>query len=330
VLQLTGDGTLASTAVTVASGASLGFARGTDYSYSGNISGAGGVSVSSGAVTLAGSLAYTGPTRVTGGSLTSTSPLRPVTGALLVTGTGSANLAASPTTLAGTGYTVAGEFSTVSVTGGGVASIPAVNRGANKAAVLVTRSLDLSSGGTLDLGNNDLIIKGGAASIAQVRDYFTSNALTASAILPASAFYTPFTTLALFVNDAGNGQAYFDTYDGVSGLGAGDLIVKYTYVGDTNLDGVLDGQDYKRAFEGFINGQSGWAWGDVNNSGDTVTAGDFAAFVDAYAWYTGQSSPTSFGKGQDDAGAVSSIPEPGALGLAAIPLGILGRRRRAR
>jgi fibronectin-binding autotransporter adhesin len=270
------------------------------------------------------STAYTGDTTGTGGNLIVNSPLRPVTGSLVVTGPGAAiQLSASANSVAASGYTVAGEFASVSVAAGGTVTLPSIDRSTNKANVLVTS--DLSLAGTLNLGTSDLILKGGSASLSTVRGWLNSGALTSSGVSAAA----PYTTLALFPNDIGDGSTkYFSTYDGI-GVSASDLIVKYTYVGDTNLDGKLDGSDFKHVMEGYVTGQSGWAWGDVNNSGGAVDAADVGAFLTAYNYYQSHAQ-TSLGAGQDTgSSATAVVPEPAML-AAALPVTLLAGRRRRR
>lgn len=193
----------------------------------------------------------------------------------------------------------------------------------------VLSSLSIQPGATFDLGRSDLILKSGAASTETVRGWILNGALKASASNASSLNYTPFTGLALFVNDTGDGaNPYFTTFDGIAGLQASDAIVKYTYIGDTDLDGILDGADFKNVMEGYVTGRSGWYWGDTDNSGGVVTAADVNLFLSAYSWYQSQTNPPGFGALSGSIGA--QIPEPSAAtaSLAGVPL--IARRRRSR
>ena len=82
-----------------------------------------------------------------------------------------------------------------------------------------------------------------------------------------SAFYTPadaFTTLAVYDNSL-PGQT-LTTFNGLP-VSATDVLVSHTYLGDTNLDGVVNATDIARILQG-INGQgSGWNFGDLNYDG---------------------------------------------------------------
>jgi hypothetical protein len=101
-----------------------------------------------------------------------------------------------------------------------------------------------------------------------------------------------------------------------------DVIVKYTYLGDTNLDGLLDASDFNAVLNGITNSLTGWEHGDVNYDG-VADLSDWAVFLDAYAYYLTSGTPFS--------GAIApagSIPEPISLGAAAGLAVLLGRRRR--
>jgi hypothetical protein len=95
--------------------------------------------------------------------------------------------------------------------------------------------------------------------------------------------------LAVVVNDANqtpdgslSGATIFTTFDGQS-VNDGDVLVKYTFVGDANLDGVVDAADYEQIDNGF-NSQgtatalSGWFNGDFNYDG--VINGDDYTLID--------------------------------------------------
>jgi autotransporter-associated beta strand protein len=268
-----------------------------------------------------GSFDYSGNTTIqSNATVIAQAPLRPVTGSLVVTGPGVASLAAGKTAANSGTYTVAGQFAGITVSTSGSITVPAVDRSVSNPAVIITNSLILASGGTFNLGNSDMIIRNGAASLSTIQGYVVSSALTASNSIP-------YTTLAVFVNNSGdNVNPYFTTYDGTS-VAIGDVIVKYTYIGDTNLDGVLDGRDYKNVFEGFATGQSGWAWGDVDNSGGVISASDVSAFFGAYTYYQSNSQP-NLGNGSGIADSVGAVPEPTAATLLLSIVPIATRRRR--
>jgi autotransporter-associated beta strand protein len=293
-----------------------------------------------GNVTLNGNINIAGNIAVASGKLTVTKPLSlpGVSGVAGVDVTGGEFSVAVPA-YASASTRVALNADYVSVAASGKLSLAPVDRTVSTTnhGVAVLKNIDLAStapgvyGGLLDLGNNDMIVKGGATQLDElrkmVRAYITTgNSGIGSALTSLTSF--PYTTFAVLSNDAGGGVKYFDSYDGQS-LTASDVIVKYTYVGDVNLDGVLDGRDFKRIQEGVIFGQSGWSWGDVDASGGAADSSDLQTFVTAYNWYTSQSNPVNLGNGSSDSSSTSSIPEPSSVALGALAMPLLGRRRRA-
>jgi autotransporter-associated beta strand protein len=143
----------------------------------------------------------------------------------------------------------------------------------------------------------------------------------ASFVQPTDPIYT----LAIFQNDAGDGvHPYYASYGSATNLSRSDIIVRYTYTGDSNIDGVLDGQDFKHVFEGVIFGLSGYLNGDLNNDGiaDGTDLSVFATYYDTNRPIVGVPSGTT-------SAYTSVIPEPTALGLLA-PVAVMGGRRRRR
>src|SRR5581483_9682672 len=109
-------------------------------------------------------------------------------------------------------------------------------------------------------------------------------------------------------------------YPAVSGqtIDADTVLIRYVYAGDTNLDGVVNTQDFQALASHFNTSGTGWAAGDVNYDG-VVNALDFNALASNF----GQTlSAPSVG--------ASLVPEPAALASIGV-IGLLvspGRRRR--
>jgi hypothetical protein len=102
-----------------------------------------------------------------------------------------------------------------------------------------------------------------------------------------------------------------------------DVLARLPYVGDTNIDGILDASDFNAVLNGFTNNLTGWQNGDTNYDG-LVNATDWSAFLTAYAYHQTSGFPLS-GPGDGPAG---SIPEPASLALALPALALVSRRRR--
>ncbi|MBC7785413.1 MAG: family 16 glycosylhydrolase [Burkholderiales bacterium] len=113
------------------------------------------------------------------------------------------------------------------------------------------------------------------------------------------------TMLAVVDNGAVGGQIV--SLSGYSGVTTKSVLVKYTWRGDANLDGVVNGSDYALADTGFSGGGTGWFYGDVNYDG-LVNGSDYALMDTGFS---SQSGP---------------LPEPSVLGL--LGVGLLALRRR--
>ncbi len=60
------------------------------------------------------------------------------------------------------------------------------------------------------------------------------------------------------------------------------VIVKYTYYGDSSLDGKVDlGNDFNLFVQGYLGAGTGWEFGDYNYDGSTNSA-DFGLLIDGF------------------------------------------------
>ncbi len=133
----------------------------------------------------------------------------------------------------------------------------------------------------LDLAGNDLVIHNGnlATILNQIEQglnaanhgYWNGLGITSSAAAAASNL-----ALAAELNSNGSG-ALLSSFDNQSVLST-DVLVKFTYFGDANLDGVVNGSDYTLIDNGFNNNLTGVRNGDFNYDG--VVNGDDYTLID--------------------------------------------------
>jgi hypothetical protein len=152
--------------------------------------------------------------------------------------------------------------------------------------MLVTDTLTIT-GGQLDLRDNDLIVHSGAIGTSTSSGYNGITGLIASGYdfgawdgsgvitsMPAAAAGT--TTLGIATGAAlfGLGPTQAGAWSGESITG-NSVLVKYTYAGDANLDGVIDGGDYG-VIDNFVqvSGAYGYFNGDFNYDG-VIDGGDY-------------------------------------------------------
>jgi autotransporter-associated beta strand protein len=283
---------------------------------------AGGVAMvksTTGTVTLNGNNSYSGGTTVSAGKLNVGSPTALGTGGLNISAAG-----ANTTLVAGLSLPV--QLPSLTIVGG---TTPTA---------------------TLDMTNNNMIVHNGSISttLAQLKKglnsagtLWTGTGITSSTAAADAAAHANATVFAVgaIKNIDQNNNLIYGTWPappspdgGVSGLATTDVLVKYTYFGDANLDGVVDNtSDYDLWSTGFQNpglaATNGWLYGDFDLSGIVDNTSDYDL------WSTGfvhQGSPLAGGaSAASDQPSVQSVPEPssvllavaGLAGLAAVARG---------
>ncbi len=180
----------------------------------------------------------------------------------------------------------------------------------------VLNQLQIDLGGCLDLKDNDVVLLNG--NYAAVRQWIRTNALATTAATPS-----PLYPAALAPVD--NNLLHAIDWNGLSisdGSMFDQVMVKYTYLGDVNLDGQVTDADLYNLIANM--GRAGtWFQGDVDLDG-MVTVTDF----NIVSQHLG-AGVAALGGGTPLLSSYTVVPEPGAIGLiVAAGLCLLRRARR--
>jgi autotransporter-associated beta strand protein len=215
----------------------------------------------------------------------------------------------------------------LSISGGTVQLADNVTAGtASGTSNVVLTSLSITGTGTLDIGNNRIIIDYGSAAtdpIASIKTWIRNG-----------YFRQPGPEIIssdIATDDAASGQnydiGYADGADGVvAGLPSGEIEIMFTLLGDANLDGTVNSEDFSQFSHNL--GQSGMMWddGDFNYDG-TVNSEDFALFstnLGQSAVYGAQAGGLEAANGI----SLTNLPEPAALSMMAFAIASAFVRRR--
>jgi autotransporter-associated beta strand protein len=204
--------------------------------------------------------------------------------------------------------------------------------------VVVTQALSTPGSGTLDLNNNALIIDYTAGGSA------TFNALQGEIRSAYNASGTHWTGTGVTSSTARNNSLFGIGYAEASDIGlaggtfAGEnvdataVLARFTYSGDSNLDGSVDFLDLARLAQNYnvTDGTRTWATGDFNYDGNTDFL-DLAKLAQSYNTALGApvvpGAPADFNA--DVARAFAEVPEPQCLAVLAVAgIGLLRVRRR--
>ncbi len=187
-------------------------------------------------------------------------------------------------------------------------SIPLVKQGTGWPYVVDTRT------GGIIVHNGDL-----AALTGQIKSGFGHGDWGGDGVISsaAAADQTHLTGLGVISNDDGTGHPIINSFEGQA-VGSSDVLIRYTYYGDADLNGKVDGTDYAKIDNGFAHNLSGWFNGDFNYDG-VIDGSDYSLIDNAFNM---QGSPFVASATAE----VSSVPEPSML-MAGVACACLLRRR---
>jgi autotransporter-associated beta strand protein len=271
--------------------------------WSGHFSGAGGLTkLGTGTLTLAASNTHAGGVSVVAGTL----------------------VIAHPDALGSGGLSIAGS------------ATARVQSGLTKAVTVA--SVSTAGSGQFDLTDNSMVIRGMTVPQVQALVQQSFNAGhwngTGGITSSAAAASANGTTAVGF---AGNAVLNTTSFKGVEGLSPTDVLVKYTYYGDSDLSGTTTLDDFTLFLNGYQTGGTTWTRGDYDYNG-VVTLDDFTLFLKGYQQQGAPLSevealiasvPMSDAERAAMLAAVQAVPEPATLGLLAVT-GVHLFRRRAR
>jgi len=184
----------------------------------------------------------------------------------------------------------------------------------------------ISNLGTINLLNNKMLINYGSGPdpIASIEQWIKNGADN----LPGPAIISSDIAVDDALSGFSYGIGYADSADpgNPANLPSGTIEVMFTLLGDANLDGTVNSEDFTPFSHNL--GLSGAVWdeGDFNYDG-TVNAEDFTSF----SHNLNQSAVLAGGLEEANGISLANVPEPmsGAM-MALVGLGILRRRRSSR
>jgi prepilin-type N-terminal cleavage/methylation domain-containing protein len=172
-------------------------------------------------------------------------------------------------TIAGNGSLVVG--GAMHVSGGRILAAADHDR------LLKVGAIETSAGGIVDLNDNKMQVTGGstyAQVIAQISSARNGGAWNGAGITSGAARGSSSTTLGVLTG--GEYRSIYGagaSFEG-SSVADSDVLVKYTWYGDTDFNGTVNFDDYVRTDNGFNNQLSGFANGDFDLNG-TVNFDDY-------------------------------------------------------
>jgi autotransporter-associated beta strand protein len=194
-------------------------------------------------------------------------------------------------------------------------------------------SLSISGNGTLDIGNNRIIIDytTGHDPIASIATWIKNGFSDGEAAGANPAIISSDIAADNTASGFSYGIGYADGADGaIAGLPSGEIEIMFTLLGDANLDGTVNSEDFTPFSNNLNSSGRSWDQGDFNYDG-TVNSEDFTPFshdLNQSASLAASETGTLLSP-LIASGGLANVPEPASTGLLTMGLvSLLAHRRR--
>ncbi|MCX5772104.1 MAG: PEP-CTERM sorting domain-containing protein, partial [Candidatus Hydrogenedentes bacterium] len=297
-------------------------------------------------------LALTGGVSMTSGTLTKSGPQKLTLSGTQTYGSGTTLQVNAGALALNADAGSASKYNLALVTGGSAAVTFGASQHLARLELGGTGTATVASGGTTTVTTKNLIISGGTSPTAKLD--LNDNHL----VVNYAGGADPVDTVRGYLVAGYDGSTGLWTGQGIASSAAGviqpattlgylddpvtkTVAVKYTWLGDSNLDGVVDVDNDFSAFLDGLNGVgSGWNYGDYNYDGVVDVDNDFSMFLDGLNMQQGTLGwggvtaladgidPSALPAEQGAAGGSGFVPEPSTLVLMALGCAAMATRRR--
>jgi len=154
--------------------------------------------------------------------------------------------------------------------------------------------LTITTGGVLDMGDNDMVLHYALANEAAARTLISGNLAsgfdgggfdTLGINSSTASFDANFGSGTRALGWMDNNDIGANTFDGINTSDLNEVMVKFTYYGDSDLSGTVDATDFGLFAAGKSNAGTGWAFGNYDYNGTTADATDFGLFAAGNSGY---------------------------------------------